>query len=49
MGGDDIINEGELSELTDFDGNITITGTVSNPSASMKPLHLMVRFIQVIK
>ncbi len=35
VGGDDIINEGELSELTDFDGNITITGTVSNPSASM--------------
>ena len=32
---DDIINEEEITSLTDGDGNIEITGTVSNPDADM--------------
>ncbi|MQW92006.1 BapA prefix-like domain-containing protein, partial [Acinetobacter sp. dk771] len=35
IAGDDIINEGELAALTDENGLVTITGTVSNPSADL--------------
>ncbi|WP_171530127.1 Ig-like domain-containing protein, partial [Acinetobacter defluvii] len=35
VAGDDVINEQEKAELTDSEGNIKITGTVSNPDAQM--------------
>ncbi|MCL6241463.1 Ig-like domain-containing protein [Acinetobacter amyesii] len=35
IAGDDVINEEEMAELTDEDGNFIITGTISNPNAAI--------------